>query len=481
LPSQTKLGGVLNGHVGVNGTVSAPLLRGSLAVSGGSYVSALESAPITQTVARMVFKGTDATLESMHAQVGRGSLDAHGRIGFDRTSDGSTVNYTADLLTRGAQLHFPAYGTGTLDSKLHLTKTANAALALLTGDATVTNATVPFAALVSQSAPAGAAAGTAAALPFNLAFNLGVTAGKNVAVRANALGFGIDIGAKGHVLLAGTLAQPTLDGAFNAAGGSLTFVDHVFKVQQGTVTFNPANGVVPELYAVGTTHVNGIETSQTPTGGADITIKVSGAATNPQLSFTSDPPGLSRDQIVAMLTPFGAISGLQFDESGNPVAPGQLAGAPAAGSGQPLPPGAVRRTNGTLSVGAEAFNILNAQFARSLLTPLENALGGSLGLSSVNLTLDYNGTVGLSVRRPISDRLSAVYASTFGFPMRQTYGFQYAPNEYTVAQLTFFEQQSAVQFFGNGSTALTTNPGVTAGQPLTGQNGFTFSLQRLFW
>ena len=51
----------------------------------------------------------------------------------------------------------------------------------------------------------------------------------------------IDIGATGHVLLAGTIAQPTLDGAFNAAGGTLTFVDHVFKVQEGSVTFDPAN------------------------------------------------------------------------------------------------------------------------------------------------------------------------------------------------------------------------------------------------
>lgn len=482
LPNATKLGGILNGHVGVNGTVGAPSLRGSLAVSGGSYVSALETTPLTQTVAQMVFSGTSATLRSLHGMAGRGTLDASGQIAFARGAAGSSgVSYVADILTRGAQLHFPAYGSGTVDSKMRLSKTAGAQLAMLSGTVAVTNATIPFAALIPQGGSSASGGSAAPALPFNLAFNLGVTAGKNVAVRASALGFGIDIGAKGHVLLAGTLAQPTLDGAFSAAGGSLTFVDHVFKVQQGTVTFNPANGVVPELYAVGTTHVNGIETSQTPTGGADITIKVSGAATNPQLSFSSDPPGLSRDQIIAMLTPFGAISGLQFDESGNPVAPGQLAGAPPPGNAQPIPAGAVRRTNGTLSVGAEAFNILNAQFARSLLAPIENALGGSLGLSSVNLTLDYNGTVGVSVRRPISDRLSAVYASTFGFPMRQTYGFQYAPNEYTVAQLTFFEQQTPATFFGNGASTITTDPAVTAGQPISGQNGFTFSLQRLFW
>jgi len=374
-------------------------------------------------------------------------------------------------------LRFPAYGSGTLDSKLRLVKDTDK-LARLSGTAMVSDAVIPFAALMAGGggAPVGEA-GASARLPFNLALDLGVTAGKNVAVRSNALGFGLDIGAKGHVALAGTLAKPTLDGAFNAAGGSLTFVDHVFRVQRGSVTFNPANGVVPELYAVGTTHVS----NPGSLGAADVTITVSGPATSPQLAFSSDPGGYSRDQIIAMLTPLGAISGIQFDPNGNPVPPGQLAGAPAAGNAQPLPPGAVRRENGTLSVGQEAFNILNAQFARSLLMPLENALGGSLGFSSVDLSLDYTGALGVSVRRPLSAKVSAVYASTFGYPNRQTYGFQYSPNEFTAAQLTFFEQSAPTSFFGSATSAITTNPNVTVGQPIGGANGFTFSVQRLFW
>ncbi|MDP9017433.1 MAG: translocation/assembly module TamB domain-containing protein [Candidatus Eremiobacteraeota bacterium] len=484
LPKGTVIGGVLDGHIGLHGTVRAPQIRGAIALANGSYVSPIETTAITQTVARMVFEGTSARLQMLHAQLGRGALDADGKIAFNGGASGDQVVFHADATTHGAMLSFPAYGSGTLDSKVHLTKEPGA-LALLSGDASITNAVIPVAALVPQSGAAGsdaAAASPAPGFPFNVAFNLGITAGKNVAVRANALGFAVDIGAKGRAVLAGTLTQPTLDGAFDSSGGTLAFVDHVFKIQQGSVTFNPANGVVPNLSAVATTHVTNPDPdpARNPTGAADITVKVSGLATNANLTFQSDPPGYSRDQIIGLLSPLGAITGIQFDESGNPLAPGQLAGAPPVGNFQPLPPGAYRRQNGTLSVGQEAFNILNARLLSGFLTPIEKALSGTLGLSSVNLTLNYSGTVGLSLRRPLSKRLSAVYARTFGFPDRQTYGFQYAPTEFTVGQLTFFQQNSA-SFFSNGTTPLTTNPNITVGQPIAGASGFTFTISRLFW
>ncbi|MDQ6930262.1 MAG: translocation/assembly module TamB [Candidatus Eremiobacteraeota bacterium] len=498
LPAGTKVGGLLNGHIAVNGSVDAPRINGAMGLSGGRYSGPIETAPVTQTVAQIVFHGTHATLENLHAQLGRGTLDGNGNIGFERGAAGTQLAYTVDAKTRSAVLNFPAYGSGTIDSDLRLTKNPGE-LAVLSGDVKARDAVIPFAAFVShgtgavgaaqdavatfKGGPASAPDAAAPGFPFNLGFNLGVTAGKNVAVRASALGFGIDIGATGHALLAGSLAQPTLAGEFDASGGSLRFIDHVFKVQEGTVTFTPENGVIPQLYAIGTTHVTDPNPGSQIAGSADVTIKVTGPATNPTLSFSSDPPGLSRDQIIAMLTPLGLIGGLTFDRNGNAVAPGQLAGAPPQGSGQPLPPGAFRHQAGSLSIGQEAFNILNAQFAHSLLTPIENALGGTLGLSSVNLTVDYFGNVGVSARRPINRRLAGVYATNFGFPNRTTYGLQYAPSEYTVAQLTFFTQSSPTTFFGGngGSSAVITDPNVTVGQPVNGNKGFAFSLQRLFW
>ena len=479
LPKGTNLSGVLDGRIALGGTVGTPKIFGSIGLSNGSYSSPFETAPITQTVAQMTFQNTTATLQRLHAQLGHGTLDASGTVAFDRGSAKDQIRYALDAVTKSARLSFPAYGTGTLDSQLHLVKTVG--LAKLSGQATLTDGVIPFSALIPKSANPTASAAPAGP-PVNLALDLGLTAGKNVAVRANALGFGLDIGVKGETAVAGTLLEPRISGRFDSAGGTLTFVDHRFKVQQGFVTFDPASGVIPQIYAVGTAHVTNPDPNpqRNPTGSADITITVSGPATNPNLNFTSDPAGYSRDQILALLTPLGAVTGIQFDASGNPVPQGSLAGAPAPGSGQPLPPGAVARQNGSISVGEEAFNILNAQFAHSLLAPIENVLGGSLGLSDLNLTVGYNGTVGLSFRRPISARLSAVYANSFGFPSRQTFGAVYQPNEFTSAQLTFFTQTAPALIFNNPAVGVSYDPRVTAGQPIGGSSGFTFAINRLF-
>ncbi|MBV9403451.1 MAG: translocation/assembly module TamB domain-containing protein [Candidatus Eremiobacteraeota bacterium] len=482
-PAGTTVSGLVDGRVGINGQVARPQIGGRLTLQNGSYVSDFETIPITHTVGELTFAQTTAMLSGVHAQVGGGSLDASGRITFAGVQQ-RPVEYTLDATTKRAGVRFPAYGSGTVDSKIHLVKTVG--LAKVSGNASVSNAIIPFATLIRGGGGGGGGADSESAgsgLPFNLAFdNFGVTAGKNVAVRANAFGFGIDIGAHGNAVLGGTLAQPTLDGRFDSTGGTLTFVDHAFKIREGNVVFNPRNGIVPDLYAVGTTHVlnpdpNG---ARNPSGSADITITVTGPATSPQLAFNSNPPGYSRDQIIGMLTPLGAVTGIQFDEFGNPVPEGQLAGAPPVGNAQPLPPGAVLRTNGQVTVGQEAFNILNAQFARSLFAPVENMLGSGLGLSDVNVTLDYSGAVGFNFRKPISEKLYAVFATTFGYPSRQTYGFEYEPNALTAAQLAFFSQRQPVGFFSS-ATVISSNPRVTAGQPLYGSNGFTLTVQRLFW
>ncbi|MHB8305178.1 MAG: hypothetical protein ACYDEU_04055, partial [Vulcanimicrobiaceae bacterium] len=107
-------------------------------------------------------------------------------------------------------------------------------------------------------------------------------------------------------------------------------------------------------------------------------------------------------------------------------------------------------------------------------------LGSSLGLSDVNLTLDYNGDFGINFRRLLARNFYAVYATTIGVPLRQTFGFQYQPNAFTAVQFSMFFQPSAESSFLSPSGILSTNPRVTAGQALGGQSGFTFTFQRLF-
>lgn len=484
LGNDTKLGGTLTGHMGVSGTVGDPRILGQLAVAGGSYSSAIETTPITNTVAQMTFLGTHATLDKLQARPGSGTLTGTGRLDFGGGIHGGPLGYSIAVKTQNAQLNLPQYGTYTLTSAATLARVPGK-LATLSGKVAITDSTVPFAAFLKFGGTPAVPGEAPSGPPFNLGFNLAITAGKNVRVRGGGAGiFGLDIPGEGSVVLAGTLLQPTLSGSFNSAGGTLTYIDHAFKVRTGTVTFDPANGVIPDIYAVGTTHVTNPDpnSQRNPTGSADITVTVTGPVTSPHIAFQSDPSGYSQQQIIALLLPFGNLIGpIQFNENGTPVPAGQLAGAPPPGTTGLLPPNVfVQRENGVLTIGQEAFNIFNAQFASSLLSPVENALQSTLGLSDVNLTLDYTGNFGVNFRRLLAKNFYALYGTTLGVPIRQTFGFVYQPNTFTSAQFTMFMQQGPSQIFQSANQTLQTNQRAATGQALQGTNGFTFLYQRLF-
>ncbi|HEV2261164.1 MAG TPA: translocation/assembly module TamB domain-containing protein [Candidatus Rubrimentiphilum sp.] len=482
LGNGTKLGGALNGNIAISGSIANPRILGKLTVANGSYVSALETTPITQTVAQLTFLGTHATLEKIAARPGNGTLTGSGTLDFGGGLHGGPLGYSIAIAAKGAQLNMPQYGSGTIDANVRLQR-LDGELAMLTGNTTITDAVVPFNAFLKFG---GGSGNGGAGPPFNLGFNLGVTAGKNVRVRGGGAGiFGIDIPGQGHVQLAGTLLRPTLDGSFSSAGGTLTYIDHAFKVETGTVTFNPSNGVIPDIYAVGRTHVTNPDpnTQRNPTGAIDITVTINGPVTSPKIAFQSDPSGYNDQQLLALLLPFGDLAGpIQFTDTGVILPPGQLKGAPAVDYTGLLPPNIfVRRQNGEITIGQEAFNILNAQFiSGGLLGPIENALGNTLGLSDVNVTLDYTGNFGVNFRRLLAKNFYALYGTTFGVPVRQTFGFVYQPNTFTSAQFTMFMQQGSLPLFQSAANTLQTNPRAATGQALYGTNGFTFLYQRLF-
>ncbi|HET7814348.1 MAG TPA: translocation/assembly module TamB domain-containing protein [Candidatus Baltobacteraceae bacterium] len=481
LGNGTRLGGTLAGHLGISGTVGNPQIFGQIGMTNTTYVSSLETTPIANTVGQLSFNGTHASLDRLHANLGAGSLDASGTLSFGGGLHGGPLGYTIAATARGAQLSSPVFGSGTFDGNVSFGRVPGQ-LGLAKGTVAIRDAAIPLGAFLQLGGPQNGAA--PAGPPLNLGFDLAITAGKNVRVRGGGAGlFGLDIGGTGQVHLAGTLQKPTLAGTFNSAGGSLTYIDHAFKIQKGQVTFDPANGVLPDIYAVATAHVSNPDpnTARNPTGYADITAQVTGTVPNVKVSFTTNPPGYTQDQIVALLLPFGGLVGpIQFTDTGVILPAGQLAGAPVPGSGAALPDIFERRQNGTFTIGQEAFNILNTQFASGILSPIESALGNTLGLSDVNLTVDYGGNVGLDLRRLLGTNVYALYGTTFTVPVRQTFGVAYQPNAFTSAQFTMFVQQGAVPLFYAPNQTLSTNARVTAGQAQLGQNGFTFLFQRLF-
>jgi autotransporter translocation and assembly factor TamB len=475
----TQFGGSIDGALGIDGTVGTPRIAGRFGITRGSYVSDYDRAKISDLTGTLVFNQTQAAVQSFSAKMGTGTIGGAGQVvfphGFENASAGGAA-FSVRINARGAQIDSPTYGRGSIDAALELQR-APGEQARVSGDATLNDATIPFAAFI---AAANGQAGTSPLPPLALGFDLKLSAGRNVAVRGAGYGAGLDIGAAGSAVLGGSLAAPTMDGEFHSTGGTLTYFDRAFRVQQATVLFRPENGIVPTLHATGITHVvtPTAQLASNPYGAADVTINVDGPIDALKIAFDSNPPGYTRDQILAMIAPFGGlISGVPQSQVGQP----SINGTTPLGALSPVPGAAIAQgPNGTVTVGQEAFNILNAQFSAGLLSPFENALQQGLGLQSIALSVDYYGNVGVTASRLLGKTVSFIYGTTFGIQNRQTVGLQLLGRNGTSAQLSGFFQNGPVRLFetpgaGFGSGRL------EVGQPVQGQSGFSFTLQRSYW
>lgn len=472
LPNHEKLGGTIDGQLAIAGTVNSPRIYGRFSLVKGSYVSDLERSPITNVATTLSFDRSQATVQNFSANVGAGTIVAAGHVAFGDAATGPTYQVTATA--KNAQLNIPALGAGAIDGALSFTRAARK-LALLSGELDLHDATIPFAAFLAatqnQTGPGGP-------LPVNLGFDLGLTAGKNVRVRGSGFGAGLDIGATGGVRLAGTLVKPTLDGKFSGTTGTLTYFDRAFRLQNALVTFTPDQGIIPVLSATGTTHVS----NPNPSSGGystDVTINVDGPINALKVAFSSNPPGYSNEQILAMIAPFsGLIGGVAYAPgTTNPTINGvtQYGALNVVPGAQPI-----GTATGPATVGQEAFNILNAQFTAGVLAPFENALQQGLGFQDFSLNVDYYGNVGFSATRLLGRTVTFIYSQTFGIPTRYSAGLELVGSGSTSAQLSFY-WTSGPQLLFKSPNGISTSSRLAIGQPLQGDSGFAFTLKRLYW
>lgn len=483
LPAGSTLAGRLDGAVAVAGTADAPRLDGSVMLAGGALRTPGETVPLEGVAAQLGFAGRTATLERLHASAGGGTLDASGSATFaDLVRPQASASYAFRATANRLHLNFPAYGSGQVDGILTLAQRPGA-LPLLGGDLSFSEATIPFSALLlagnAATAP-GLDTGTSTGPPplpaLPLAFDFDVDADRNVRVRSA----NVDIGARGGLHVGGTRAAPSLEGGFTSTGGTLTYFNTIFRLSDGTVAFSPQSGVVPTLDAHAVTHVINPDpnTVRNAAGSADVTLAVTGPVTNLSIGLSSDP-AYDRQQILGLLlnAPALGASTLFGETAQNPTLYGSNSTA-----GLPTAVAANRNTSGELSVAQEAFGIANAQFTRALLAPIETTVAQAVGLSNLNVNVDYTGNVGFAARKFLGKKVNALFGSSFGYPYRQSFGFEVKPSESEAAQITVFQTLGATNV--NSLTPTTTLGGTSArlqaAQPTAGNVGFSFSLQRLF-
>jgi hypothetical protein len=432
-------------------------------------VSDLQTSPIRAAAARLIFNGTSVALEALHARAGNGTIDASGQLNLP-IPGAPEEGYSVAITAKGAQINMPAFGGGTIDGTARIV--SGKPVPTLSGDVTLTNAVIPFA-TIFRSATGQADSGPASV--FDLAFNLKVDA-KSVRIKSPI----IDAGAAGQIALTGTLRSPRAAGEFTATrGGVFSTYQRLFRIQDARITFDPSQGIVPNLDLRATAHVDNPDPdpARNAIGSADITVAVTGPADNYTIRYSSSP-AYSQAEIIALLVDLPVLGQLNFNGR---ALPGTLRGAPGE-SDALLPPGVTLYQGGSTTIQQEAFSLLNTQLTQRLLSPLENAFGGALGLTDLQLTLDYGGRVGYTARQQLS-RKHEVYATlgqVLSYPSRTQVGFQSRPDPSTTLSFTYFQQNGtpyyANSIFGNTSTVQIQN-GV---QSLSDRQGFSFVITRTY-
>jgi autotransporter translocation and assembly factor TamB len=441
LPKGTQTQGTLDGRVALGGSQANPGLSGSLALAGGSFSGPQERSKITDAAITLNFAERTVTLENTHATIGGGAVSAGGSVTVADLRDparSATANVT--LNSANADFDFPQFFRGRVLGALTLSRNAGAPLAV-GGTLALSSMRIPLTAILTSGTPQA----KASAAPVAVAFDLGVDVGNDVRVQSGP----VDIGAKGDIRIGGTLAAPTASGKLTATDGTISFY-RTFAIQYpSTVTFERSDGLIPYVDATATTSV-----SNPPT---DVTLHVTGPATQLNVALASDP-NYSREQILGLLVgaqALGAVSGV------------------AATSG-----GAVGNPFGALAEGE-----LGTLLTQNLLQPFSSQIGSAVGLNG--LAVNYApgaGGVSIGAQKKLFKNVSAVFAQSFNYPPRQSVGLIASPNDRTAIQLSFFTQQSlnTFQTTDGGLNLQSTNQALTVIQPLTGTNGFAFSIQRKF-
>ncbi len=245
LPQGYRLAGTMAGQLHVRGTMDAPQLDGVIGLHNGYFVGPIDQNPIQKINGTLAFAGNTVAIRALHADVGGGTMDMNATATVANFRSPKSATFTSTIVAKGAQFNSPKYFRGKVDANITAFRNAGG-IATIGGTVDIPSARIPLTAFWN---PKASKTPQKATLP--LAFNLRATVGNDVRVQST----GVDVGAQGGVTVAGTLASPTLNGAFTSTGGTIDFLRR-FTIQSANVKFDPSNGIMPYVNAVATTQVS---------------------------------------------------------------------------------------------------------------------------------------------------------------------------------------------------------------------------------
>jgi translocation and assembly module TamB len=367
--SGQRLTGAANLDLSIAGKFSNPRIEGSVTLANGSFVDSLQGVQLNGIAGRFVARGQVLSIENLTAQTpSGGSLAARGQVTIDPAAglpgeiritgnraqlvSNETVEASADLdLTVSGPLLSRPRAAGRINiisMNVSVPDRLPTTLRPLPGTRHVRPTPTAAARLaLAQRRQSASARGT----PFRAELDLTLTAQNRIFVR----GRGINAELGGDLRLQGTSQDPIAIGAFELRRGRFDLLGQRLEFVRGRLDFT--GDLTPSLDFL----------AETQAGDVTARIGVTGPASSPEFTFSSEPY-LPQDEVLSRILfqrPSGGLSAGQALQLAQAVA--QLSG----GSGN------------------DAFEQLRR----------------SLGVDSLDITVGAGGGPGVGVSRYISDNV----------------------------------------------------------------------------
>ena len=334
---EDKIGGTLTADLRISGSAAAPEVAGEARLAGGFYENAAIGAVLRDIDVWLAGQGTRLTLTRLTAtDGGNGRLDADGGIDFSKGMTSALYGLRLGLksvkIARLDDLSAEASGDIRLvgaGSSPRVTGKIRAERADVRIPDQLPPHVVDLQFVEENVAAARPARYTTPERPETIpvVLDLSIEAPGRVFVR----GTDIDTEWSGDVVISGTSTEPILNGDLSLVRGTFRLLNVRLKAVKGKISFDGDKEIDPIIDVVGEAKKHGILAR----------VNVSGRATTPKISLSSEPP-LPEDEILSKLlfgrspTELSAVESFQLA-----AAVARLSGKAPAGS-DPL--GWMRRT-----------------------------------------------------------------------------------------------------------------------------------------
>jgi len=277
--------GALTLNATLRGNRTTPDLSGRALIQNAEVHYADFTNGLINANGEIVFSGSRATIQSLHAESGGGKIDATGFVSLTA----GTLNFRVEARAQQVRIRYPEGVSSVSDATI--TAAGSSQRSEIDGVITIHRVSInprsDAANILAAAAEPIKTPVVRTGISSNMNLNIRVETAPDVAVQTSVAQ---SLEANANLTLRGTLTNPALLGRINVTQGELNFFGNKYSISQGTISFfNPAR-IDPILNI----------DFQTKARGVDVIITVSGPMEKLNVTYRSDPP-LQFGDIVSLL------------------------------------------------------------------------------------------------------------------------------------------------------------------------------------